>query len=130
MTPSEPKCLFAIFADKCELADDGQITLFKVHSQVMFPELPAGVRIANYKRSLWVALVASLGTHRLTISHRGSEWVKTADIQVEPEHGNTFVQEIEAEFPMFVNKLTLNEYPILLDAEALTTAYLFSAPSK
>ena len=122
-----PRCLFAVFADEYRPRDGG-FDLLNVRNHVaVIPPHPGHAGVKRHRITLFVMVYAEEGKHTLSFCHEGYEYLKPVRFEILPEHRNVFTQAVTQDFPVaFYEEAALNAYPILLDGEPLTTAYLVS----
>ncbi len=106
------------------------VDLLGVHNLVsMVSPDPQQIGLTLHQDTLVVAVLAADGDHTLLIKHRNSDWLYSVRLRILPEHGQAFIQIVEAEFPALVRPYpALNEYALLLDGVGIGSAYLNSNP--
>ena len=127
MVRIEPRCLFAVFADEYRPRGGG-FDLLNVRNHVaVIPAHSGHTGVKRHRTTLFVMVYAAEGRHTLSFFHEGYEYMKPVSFEILPQHRNVFTQAVTQEFPVvFLDETALNAYPILLDGEPLTTAYLVS----
>ena len=125
MVAIEPRCLFAVFADEYRPGNGG-FDLLSVRNHVaVIPSHPGHAGVKPHRMTLFVMVYAAEGSHTLSFFHEGYEYMKPVEFEILPQHRNVFTQAVTQEFPVaFFHDTVLNAYPILLDGEPFTTAYL------
>ena len=127
MVAIEPRCLFAVFAGEYRPGNAG-FDLLNVRNHVsVIPAHLGQTGVKRHRMTLFVMVYAAEGAHTLSFFHEGFEYMKPVEFEILPQHRNVFTQAVTQEFPVaFFDDTVLNVYPILLDGEPLTTAYLVS----
>lgn len=123
----EPICAYALFAQRHERTDAG-MNIFGVHRRVnITPDEDDAQGWTEIRDTLYVSFFADEGDHTLLINHENSDWNHSVDLTIRPEHGQSYVQVVEADFPLFAaDHRSLNVYSMLLDGLPLGKAYLVS----
>ena len=122
-----PICHFAVFAHEFR-AGDNVHDLLGIHNRVSLLGKEGQTRgLSRFAKTLYVSIIADEGKHVLVCTHEVSQFSVDFEFEILPEHGNTFLAEIEADFPLyFDSEPTLNEYQLFLDNEPLGVAYLIA----
>ena len=121
-----PVLRFAIFAEGFVSHEHGlDLTGIYERSNAIFPKEIEGYEPTVMR--LFVGIFADTGEHTLKCTHKTTSFVTESSFEILPEHGFSFLQVVERDFPVsYAWDPILNEYPLFVDDLPLGAAYLWS----